>query len=181
MIILPMKLKTSKSFLLAIAGIIISIPAVASAFCPVCTVAVAAGVGLSRYLKIDDLITGTWIGAFMLSLTLWMFNWFKAKKYGPKYIYPLSALALYFITILPLYYTGIVGHPQNTLFGIDRLLDGMILGTILFMLAIVNYNALKTRNNNHAYFPFQKIAMAVGYLAIASFLIYGLIQIKVIR
>lgn len=170
-----------KKYIILLAALTIAIPSAAFAFCPVCTVAVAAGLGLSRYLKIDDLITGMWIGAFMVSLALWMFNWFKSKKITQKYFYPLAALALYFITILPLYYTGIIGHPKNTLFGIDRLLDGMIVGTILFILAVYNYNVLKRRNNNHSYFPFQKIVMPLGYLAIVSFLIYGLIQIKVIK
>ena len=117
----------------------------------------------------------------MVSLTLWMFNWFRSKKISQKYLYPLSALALYFITLLPLYYTGIIGHPLNTLFGIDRLLVGMVAGTILFMLALWNYSILKRRNNNHANFPFQKIAMVVGYIAIVSLIFYGLIQIKVIK
>jgi hypothetical protein len=33
--------------------------------CPVCTIAVAGGVGLCRYLGIDDLISGSWIGALL--------------------------------------------------------------------------------------------------------------------
>jgi hypothetical protein len=36
--------------------------------CPVCTIAVAGGVGLCRYLGIDDLISGAWIGALLFSL-----------------------------------------------------------------------------------------------------------------
>lgn len=176
-----MKLRSSKFYAIAIAGIIALVPTAVSAFCPVCTVAVAAGLGLSRYFKIDDLITGMWIGALMVSLTFWMFNWMKSKKVEPRYIYPLAALALYFITILPLYYTGIIGHPKNTFLGIDRLLDGMIAGSVLFVLALVNYNTLKRKNHNHSYFPFQKIAMPVGYILIGSLLIHGLIQIKVIK
>lgn len=170
-----------KKYLILLAIVAILVPTTIYAFCPVCTVAVAAGVGLSRYLKIDDIITGTWIGAFMISLVFWLFNWMKSKKITQNYIFGLSALAAYFITILPLYYAGIIGHPKNTLFGIDRLLDGMVIGTILFMLAIWNYSILKKRNKNHAYFPFQKIAMVVGYLAIISFVFYGLIQIKLIK
>jgi len=32
------------------------------AVCPVCTVAAGAGVGLSRWLGIDDIIIGLWVG-----------------------------------------------------------------------------------------------------------------------
>ena len=42
-------------------GLFFAIPA--KAICPVCTVAVGAGIGLSRWLGIDDSITGLWIGA----------------------------------------------------------------------------------------------------------------------
>jgi hypothetical protein len=34
----------------------------ASAICPLCTIAVGAGVGLSRWIGVDDAVTGLWIG-----------------------------------------------------------------------------------------------------------------------
>ncbi|HRZ29924.1 MAG TPA: hypothetical protein P5052_04275 [Candidatus Paceibacterota bacterium] len=37
---------------------LLSIPFTSQAVCPVCTVAIASGVGLCRYLGIDDLISG---------------------------------------------------------------------------------------------------------------------------
>jgi len=36
--------------------------------CPVCTIAVTAGVGLSRWLGVDDLISGLWVGGLLVSL-----------------------------------------------------------------------------------------------------------------
>lgn len=44
------------------------------AVCPVCTVAVGAGVGFSRYLGIDDTIAGLWIGALIVSVSMWTIN-----------------------------------------------------------------------------------------------------------
>ena len=38
------------------------------AICPLCTFAVGAGIGLTQYLGIDDVITGLWIGGFIVSL-----------------------------------------------------------------------------------------------------------------
>ncbi len=32
--------------------------------CPVCSISIGVGVGLCRYLGIDDLISGVWIGGF---------------------------------------------------------------------------------------------------------------------
>jgi len=52
----------------------------AAAICPVCTVTVGAGIGLSRWLGIDDSITGLWLGAFLLSISLWTIDWLDRKK-----------------------------------------------------------------------------------------------------
>ncbi len=46
-----------KLICLSIFGLFIT-PFVTKAVCPVCTVAIASGVGLCRYLGIDDLISG---------------------------------------------------------------------------------------------------------------------------
>ena len=40
----------------------------ALAVCPICTVAAATGIGFSRWLGIDDTITGLWIGGLTVSL-----------------------------------------------------------------------------------------------------------------
>ena len=53
---------------------------VAEAVCPLCTIAVAGGVGFSRWIGIDDTISGLWIGALTLSMALWNINWFDKKK-----------------------------------------------------------------------------------------------------
>lgn len=58
----------SRIFLLLISIIVGIIPNFVLAQCPVCTVAIGVGVGLCRYLGIDDLITGLWIGALLLAL-----------------------------------------------------------------------------------------------------------------
>ncbi|HOM68532.1 MAG TPA: hypothetical protein PLA57_01965, partial [Candidatus Paceibacterota bacterium] len=52
----------------------------AIAVCPVCTLAVGAGLGLSRWLKIDDLVSGLWVGALIVSLTFWTDDFLKKKK-----------------------------------------------------------------------------------------------------
>ena len=45
--------------------------------CPVCAVAVGVGLGLSRWLKIDDAISGLWIGALIVSLSFILAKWTK--------------------------------------------------------------------------------------------------------
>jgi len=67
-------------FLIIFGGIIQALPA--KAVCPVCTVAVGAGLGFSRYLGIDDTISGIWIGGLMVSISFWTIDWMKTKKWN---------------------------------------------------------------------------------------------------
>ncbi|MBM3208768.1 hypothetical protein FJZ40_00540 [Candidatus Shapirobacteria bacterium] len=142
--------------------------------CPVCMVAVTAGVGLSRWLGIDDTITGLWIGGLTLSLILWTISFLEARKIkftGRKIIVSLS---YYLFIIVPLYLTGIMGHPFNRFWGVDKLLLGMIFGSVFFFLGFLSYGFLKKKNNNKPYFPYQKIVMPITLLLILSFLFYFL-------
>ena len=144
----------------------------AFAVCPVCTVAVGAGVGLARYLKVDDLISGLWIGALTVSMTMWTINYLNRKKikfHGRKI---LITIVYYAIIVLPLFYTGIMGHPLNKVWGIDKLLWGIIIGSVVFFTSASFYQYLKRKNNNRAYFPFQKVVMPVGPIIILTIILY---------
>lgn len=144
----------------------------AQAFCPVCTVAVGAGVGLSRYLGIDDLIIGLWIGALCVSLIGWTHGWLKNKNKNFKGQILVSAIFWYGLIIVPFFFTGIMGHPLNKLWGIDKLLLGIAAGTIVFYLANMWYQAIKRKNGGHAQFPMQKVVWPVGALLLASLVLY---------
>lgn len=164
-----------KKFLtLLVPFLIFFFPAKINAFCPVCTVAVGAGVGLSRWLGIDDTVTGLWVGALTVSLIMWTINWLNQKKIkfiGRKII---ITAAYYLLIVVPLFYTGIMGHPLNKLWGIDRLLIGIAVGSVAFLASVLIYDMLKKRNDGHSHFPFQKIAMPVGTLIILSLIFYVL-------
>jgi hypothetical protein len=148
------------------------VPGTAYAMCPVCTVAVGAGIGLSRWLGVDDTVTGLWIGAIIISMSMWTINWLEKKKI--KFIIrDLSVYAVYIAAIfIPLYYKDIIGHPLNQLWGIDKLALGMAVGAVAFYLTAGMYLAMKKRHDNHAHFPFQKIVMTVGILILLSGIFY---------
>src|SRR3972149_11759116 len=52
----------------------------AHAVCPVCTIAVGAGLGISRWLGIDDAVSGVWVGGIILSSSFWLLDWLVKKK-----------------------------------------------------------------------------------------------------
>ena len=148
----------------------------AIAVCPVCTLAVGVGLGLSRWLKIDDLISGIWIGALIVSLTFWTDDFLKKKKINFQFSHLIILIIYLLLVILPLYFSGIIGHPLNTILGIDKLIFGTFLGIILFYLANYLNNYLKSKNNNKVYFAYQKVIIPVGILLISSLIIFLILK-----
>ena len=156
----------------ALLGLFFFFSGKAGAVCPVCTVAVGAGVGFSRWLGIDDVISGIWIGGLTVSLIGWTINWLEKKNIRFKGRKISVALGYFLLVVPPLYWAGIMGHPLNTLWGVDRLLLGIFFGSAGFVLAAVGYERLKKKNGNRAHFPFQKVAMPVGTLLLLSLAFY---------
>lgn len=146
----------------------------AEAICPVCTVAVGAGIGLSRWLGIGDLITGLWLGAFLLSLALWTIDWLGKRKIHSPIAKFAVILAGYAMAIVPLYYAEITAHPIDFLRSCaqDKLILGIIEGSAVFFFAAKLYEFLKERNNGRAHFPFEKIALPVIFLLFFSLAFY---------
>jgi len=160
-----------KTFFL-IASVTLFSAKIASAICPICTIAVGAGVGLSRWLGIDDTVTGLWIGALIVSSIWWTINWMNGKNIRFKGRKILLILMYYLVIIIPLYWSGIIGHYYNKIWGVDKLIFGIIIGSIVFLISVLWYQNLKKKNGDRAYFPFQKVAMPVGFLAIFSLIFY---------
>lgn len=155
----------------------------ALAVCPVCVVAVGAGLELSHYLGIDDSISGLWFGGLIVSIIFWTESWLDKKKIQIKGRLLITAVLYYALTLLPLYYYGIIDKPgQNDCFcGLDKLLFGIIFGSIFFYLGAKLYPYLKAKNNGKSYFPFQKVAMPIIPLIILSIIFYFLIKYNIIN
>ncbi len=163
-------------YLISFLVIFLSISASANAVCPVCTIAVGAGVGLSRWLGVDDTITGLWVGAFTIALAMWTINWFEKKQirfWASKQIIISAYIAL---IVVPLVWADVIGHPENRLWGIDKLLLGIVIGGILFFGAEKFYDYLKNKNGGKPHFSYQKIIMPVATLLIASGIFYLIVK-----
>lgn len=146
------------------------------AVCPVCSVAVGAGIGFSRWLGVDDIITGLWVGALIVSMIMWTINWFHKRNIKFKFSILITILSYYILVVVPLYFTGIIGHLNPFFLFLDKLSIGIILGSFIFWIMSVWYLHLKEKNDGHAYFPFQKVMMPVGTLIVLSFVFYLLLK-----
>ena len=146
------------------------------AICPLCTVAVGAGVGVSRSLGIDDVIVGLWVGGLLVSSCMWLFEWLKGKKIvkkGSERWWSLGITVLmYALVLIPLKHKGIIGHPLNTMLGIDKVVLGIMLGSIVFFSAGRLHFYLKKKNREKVYIPYQKVILPVGALWLTTIILY---------
>lgn len=141
----------------------------ALAICPVCTVAVGAGLGFSRWLGIDDSIAGLWIGGLVVSFIFWTFGVFEKKNI--KYFSDKLSVIVgwYALTFIPLYYAKMIDLSLT-----NNLNIGIIVGSIAFWSAADWHFYLKAKNDNKVYFPFQKVVIPVATLSILSLVFYFL-------
>lgn len=146
----------------------------AQAVCPLCTGAVVIGLGVSRWLGIDDSVTGLWIGALLIMLSLWTINWLKKKNIR----WPLRKLTVWLVYIAliigGLYFYGAFGHPLNKLWGFDKLALGIASGIIVATLALQIHSRLKIKNEGKSYFAMQRTIFNLIGLILATLAFYFL-------
>jgi hypothetical protein len=170
-----MNLKFFTLILLAVSGLFLA-NVVLAQVCPVCVVAIGAGLGLSRWLKIDDVVSSVWIGAFMVALTSWTLSFMKKKGWNFTDDGIVVTLAYLVLTYIPLYYAGIIGNPLNTIFGIDKIIFGSVAGSAMLFLANWLHSYLKKKNKGKSFFQYQRVVMPVAILILTSGIFYIIIK-----
>lgn len=148
------------------------------AVCPVCTIAVGAGLGLSRYLGIDDTVSGLWVGGLILSSSLWFIDWVgkKRNKALSTNYQLLATISMYLFVLVPLWLGKVIGHPYNRIFGIDKLVLGTVIGSIIFLGAV--WADKKVRQiKGHQLFSYQRVIFPVASLIIGSIIMYLVLRI----
>jgi len=151
----------------------------ANAFCPVCTVAVGAGLEGARVMGVSDVITGLWAGGLMLSLAAWTSSYMSAHGIHNRLLHLLNYIIYY--GLLALIYVLPAENPTlhfgaATMWGIDQFLLGVIVGSVVFFLAGKWYEKIKAKNGGHAWFPFQKVVWPLGALAITTLIFWMIIK-----
>ena len=151
----------------------------ALAVCPVCTVAVGAGLEGARLLGVEDVITGIWAGGLTLSIAAWTANWLHKHNVKNVFWYVLNFVA-YYALLAGVYFvpTGnpIVKFNDNCIWGIDQFLLGAVVGTVVFFGMQKWYQKIKAANGGHAKYPFQKVVMPFTGLLIATLIFWAMIR-----
>lgn len=157
----------------ALCAVVLLLP-VAQAVCPVCTVAVGAGLEGARLLGVDDVITGIWAGGLTLSLFFWTAGWLKKRGVKNAFWQIVVPFVVYYGLLALVYAMPGVQFGANTLWGMDKFLLGIIVGTIAFYLGARWYVKIKRDNGGHAKFAFQKVVVPLSFLMVAT-LVFWLI------
>ena len=142
-----------------------------SAHCPLCTGAVVAGAIGAKYLGLDITILGIFVGAFAISLGLWISR--KIKNYF-KYQSTLILTSSFFLTIFPslafikdMTYISLL----SKVFFVNKLLIGSIIGALVTLLAYKIHNHIKLKHGK-VLFPYQGIVLTVLLLILSSIPVY---------
>ena len=141
--------------------------------CPVCIVTVGGGLLLAKKLGIDDLLVSIWLSGLNTAIAFFIASKAKQKLLSnPLYM----SLFFYGLTMVYLITTKQVGHLRNTFMGVDKVVFGMTLGFIIFLLSVFTDKAIRYYNNKKVLFPYQKVVVPVGFLAIMTGIMFFLIK-----
>ncbi|MCX6704477.1 MAG: hypothetical protein NTZ07_03490 [Candidatus Woesebacteria bacterium] len=145
----------------------------ALAVCPVCTVAVIAGLGVSRALGIDDIVTSIWIGGLILSASFWLIDWMQKKWPKLKIVnYKLLIVAsMYLLVLIPLKLDQAIGIVLNRLWGIDKIILGVAIGSVTFLTGMWADRKVRKIKGKQL-FIYQKVIFPILALIVTSLIFY---------
>lgn len=147
----------------------------ANAHCPLCVAGAGVGLTLSRWVGVDDSITGIWIGALLGAISFWGYTALvkKLKKGSMVWLKPAVYLAVFASTLWSFYKFNLVIRMEK-MWGLDKLAFGIIAGGIAFYL-VDEINNLAIHLKGKTLFPYQRMVTGLGSIILLSFLDYYLI------
>lgn len=146
------------------------------AVCPLCTIAAAGGIEVTRLLGVDDLISSIWIGGLVVSLSFWLSDFLAKKKIlKPILREVLSLLLFYFLTIPFLSWGKMIGILGNTFLGVDKIIFGIGVGSITFIFGVLLDKFLRKINQDKVFIYYQKVILPILFLTIVSLFFYKIL------
>lgn len=170
--------KLALALFCAMTGVVLFASA-ADAVCPVCTIAIGAGLEGARMLGVKDVLTGIWAGGLTVSLIGWTANYM--HKHGVKNpLWYLLNVAVYVALLAGVYFfpenNPIVKWWDNCMWGMDQFLLGVLVGATTFIVMELWYMNIKKHHGGHALFPFQKVAMPFFGLLLMTGIFWAIIK-----
>lgn len=139
------------------------------AHCPLCAAGAGAGLTLSRWLGVDDSITGIWLAAFLAAISLWFSGSLK-KKYIPFQNF-IIYVAIFGLTLWGFYAFGLINTHAGIIMGYPKLTVGMVLGSVVFYI-LEEANQYIIKRKGRILFPYQRLVVGLGGMFVLSILMY---------
>lgn len=138
--------------------------------CPVCAVAIASGLGLSRVLGVKDAVVGVWVGALLLAISHGCVVFFRKKNIRNVILELLTYILTYFL-VLPIYVgkTSVIVFNLDRIFGVDKFLFSIFVGSMVLFTSSKLYFFMKEKNNK-PHFPYEKVVLPITSLLLVSIL-----------
>lgn len=138
----------------------------AYAQCPVCIVTVGGGLIIAKKLGIDNLITAIWISGLNVAISFWFVSFVKKPKFLQN---PFLWTALLFgSTYWYLAATNQMYHKNDTFMHVDKVLVGLLVGSLVWLLGIGVDKLIRKYNSNKVLFPYQKVIVPLSLLLVTS-------------
>lgn len=141
--------------------------------CPICTVVIVGGLGISRLLGVDDTVVGVWVGAIIPALAQWTVYYFEKKNIKNILVKILSYVGWYSL-LIPLYLgkdPSIIFN-LKTILGIDSFIFSIIVGSLSLFGSVKLYYFMKEKNGGMPHFPFEKVVLPFISLLLVSVIFY---------
>ncbi len=124
---------------------------------------------LSRWLGIDDSISGVWIAALLGAISLWFSSSLK-KKYLPWQEIVIYT-GVFGTTLWSFYAFKLIDEHAGLIMGVPKLTFGIVAGGITFYLVEVG-NAFLKKKRGKVLFAYQPIVFSLAAMLFLSAAIY---------
>lgn len=162
--------------------VFVTIPSVAQAHCPLCTVGAGAAAAVAVWLGVKIMVIGVFMGAFALAMGLWIA---RLIKYKFPYKGALLGLFSFVLTIFPLqplfqdytslYITwgGEYGSIFNRTYVLDRFVIGAVIGAVILVAAPFLSRWIQKKRGQ--LIPYQGIAIVFAALIVMALILQFLL------
>ena len=142
--------------------------------CPVCIVTVGGGLFLAQKLGIDNLLTALWISGLNTAISFWFVSFIKKPAFLKNPF--IWTAVMFFSTFAYLASTKQMYYKNNTFLHMDKVLVGLVVGMIVWLLGIGTDKLIRKYNNGKVLFFYQKVIVPLSFLIAATGLFAVLIK-----
>lgn len=145
------------------------------AFCPLCIATTGVGIELLRYLGVDDSIVGIWLGAFSLSVVIWLSGITSKKIRNGILRFIIFFVLIYGSNIWLVEWMGFFKNQFNTIFGVNKIILGTVTGSVIVAVSFFVDKYIRSKNNGKVLIYYQKLIIPVSLLLVSSAIFYIII------